>query len=84
MMKTLKTTNCWICNNTYIHGDVKVRDHCHITGKCGDSAHRDCNINVKLNQKISIKFHNLKTNDLHLSIQKLGKFNFEINLVPEP
>ena len=29
--------------------DVKVRDHCHITGKYRDSAHRDCNINVKLN-----------------------------------
>ena len=32
--------------------DVKVRDPCHITGKYGDSAHRDCNINFKLNQKM--------------------------------
>ena len=22
-----------ICDNDYIDGDVKVRDHCHITGK---------------------------------------------------
>ena len=23
----------WICDNDYIGNDVKVRDHCHITGK---------------------------------------------------
>ena len=23
----------WICDNNYLNGDVKVRDHCHITGK---------------------------------------------------
>ena len=48
--------NCWICDNA----DVKVRDHCHITGKNRGSAHRDCNINLKLNHKIPITFHNLK------------------------
>ena len=25
-------TKCWICNNDYIDNDVKVTDHCHITG----------------------------------------------------
>ena len=28
---------------------VKVRDHCHVTGICRGSAHRDYNINLKLN-----------------------------------
>ena len=41
-----------ICDNAYFDGDVKVRDHCHITGNYRGSAHRNCNINVKLNQKI--------------------------------
>ena len=50
------TTKCWICDNDYIEPDVKVRDHCHITGKCGVSAHRYCNINLKLNHKIPIVF----------------------------
>ena len=31
---------CWICDNDYIDGDVKVRDHCHITGKDRGSVHR--------------------------------------------
>ena len=26
-------TKCWVCDNDYINGNVKVRDHCHITGK---------------------------------------------------
>ena len=27
------SNKCWICDNDYINGHVKVRDHCHITGK---------------------------------------------------
>ena len=30
------STKCWICDNDYIHADVKLRDHCHITGKYED------------------------------------------------
>ena len=35
------STKRWICDNYYVDGDVKVRDHCHITGKYRGSAHRD-------------------------------------------
>ena len=35
-------TKCWICDNDYIDTDVKVRDHCHITGKYRGSIHSDC------------------------------------------
>ena len=65
------STKCWICDNDYIDSDVKVRDHCHITGKYRDSASRDCNINVKLNHKIPIVFHNLETYGSHLIMQEL-------------
>ena len=44
-------TKCWICDNDYTDGDVKVRDYCHLTEKYRGSAHRDCNINFKLNHK---------------------------------
>ena len=27
------STKCWICDNSYLDGAVKVRDNCHITGK---------------------------------------------------
>ena len=54
------STKCWISHNVYVDDDVKVRDHCHITGKYNASAHRDCNIKVKLNHKIPVMFQNLK------------------------
>ena len=54
------STKCWICDKDYIDTDVKVRDHCHITGKYRGYVRRDCNINVKLNHKIPVVFHNLK------------------------
>ena len=50
--------------------------------KYRSSAHRDCNINVKLNHKIPLVFHNLKNYDSHFTIQELGKFNLKINVIP--
>ena len=76
------STKCWICDNDYIDGDVKVRDHCHIARKYRGSTHRDCHINVKLNHKIPVVFHNLKTCDSHLIMQELGKLNLKINVIP--
>ena len=43
------STKCWICENDYIDFNVKVKGHCYMTGKYRGSAHRDPNINVKLN-----------------------------------
>ena len=57
---------CLICDHGYVDYDVKVRDHCQITGKYRGSAHRDCNINVKLNHIIPVVYQNLKCCDSHL------------------
>ena len=76
------STKCWICDNDYIDTVVKVRDYCHITGKYKGSAYRDCNINLKLNHKIHIVFHNLKNHDSHLIMQELGKSNLKISVIP--
>ena len=76
------TTKCWICDNDYVVDYVKIRNHCHTTRKYRCSAHRDCDINVKLNHKTPAVFHNLKHHDLHLIIQELGKFNLQINFIP--
>ena len=71
---------CWIGDNDYIDGDVKVRDHCHITGKYRGSAHRDYNINLKSNHKILVVFHNLKNYDFHLIMQERRKSNLKIKI----
>ena len=70
------------CDNDYIDDDVKVKDPCHITGKYRGSAHRDCNINVKLNHKFPVIFLNLQNYNSHLIIQELGQFNLKINVIP--
>ena len=72
------STKCWIYENEYIDNDVKVREHCHITGKYRGSAQKDCNINIKLYHKTLVAFRNLKNYDSHLVMQELGKFNLKI------
>ena len=54
------TSTCWICENDCVDSYVKVRDNCHITEKYRGSLHINVNINLKLSQKISAVFHNLK------------------------
>ena len=34
------STKYWICDIDYIDGDVRVKDHCYITGKYKGSAQR--------------------------------------------
>ena len=71
----------WIWENGYVDGVVKVKNHCHIIGKYRGSARRGCNMKVKLNDKISMVFHNLKDYESHLVMQELGKFDFKINVM---
>ena len=74
---------CWICDNNYIYNDAKVRNHCHITGKYRGYAHRDCNINLKLNHKVPVAFHKLKNYDSQLIMVELDRFNPKINVIPD-
>ena len=76
------STICWICGNDYVDNYVKARDHGHITGRYEGSEQRDCNINLKLNLKILVLFHNLKKYDSHLVMEEVDKFNLMINVIP--
>ena len=82
-MKILRTQlNIGSVIYDYIDSDIKITDHCHIIGKYSSSTHRNCNIDVKLNHKISVIFHNLKKYDSRLNMQELGKFNLKVNVTP--
>ena len=76
------TDKYWICDYVYVEDDVKVRDHCHITGKYRGYTHKDCNVNVKLNHKIPIVSHNVKSYDSHLIMQELNTLKSKINVLP--
>ena len=55
------STNRLIRDDTFVKGDVEVRDHSHVIGKYRGSAHRNCDVNISLNYKVSIVFSNLKS-----------------------
>ena len=67
---------CHICNKQYSDKDIRVRDHCHITGKYRGSAHQDCNLKLRLspsNIQIPVFFHNLRGYDSHFIMQQIGE-----------
>ena len=68
-------TTCHICDVEYVDEDIRVRDHCHITGKYRGSAHQDCNLKLRIEPdkiKIPVIFHNLKNYDSHFIMQEIG------------
>ena len=70
-----KAKECHICNKQYTSEDIRVRDHCHITGKFRGSAHQECNLKLTLNPdeiKIPVIFHNLRGYDSHFIMQEIG------------
>ena len=73
---------CLIRRNSFIDGDVKVRDHYHITGKYSSSARRYCTIKLKFSYKILIVFRNLINCGAYFIIQELGKVNFKMDVIP--
>ena len=70
------------CKKLINHDNEKVRDHCHITGKYRGAAHRSCNINFPLTEKVPVIFHNLRGFDSHLIFCELNKFDVKINVIP--
>ena len=70
-----KVNKCHICNKKCTNEDIKVRDHCHITGKYRGSAHQECNLKLRVNPeeiKIPVIFHNLRGYDSHFIMQEIG------------
>ena len=77
-----KSNNCWMCKKFINNEEEKVRDHCHVTGKFRGAAYRNCNVNLKLNKKFPVIFHNLRGYDSHLIFNELDKFNVKIKVIP--
>ena len=81
---------CHICGEKYTDKDVRVRDHCHITGKFRGSAHQECNLKLRIkpeNIKIPVIFHNLRGYDSHFIMKQIGEISkkhgdLNINTIP--
>ena len=75
------SNKCHICSKRI--EDIKVRDHCHYTGKYRGPVHRDCNLKYKIPSYIPIMFHNLSEYDAHLFIRELGRLSNKIGVIIE-
>jgi hypothetical protein len=74
---------CHICDKIFsLFGDVKVRDHCHLTGKYRGAAHTTCNLHYKFQNFIPIFFHNLNY-DSHLFIKTLATNKENISVIAQ-
>ena len=73
---------CHIYDLKYTEKDIRVRDHCHVTGRYRRFAHQDCNASFRLTNKIPVIFHNLIGYDSHFIMQEIGKFKQDIDVIP--
>ena len=54
---------CYICQREFDSEDkklVKVRDHCHLTGRYRGAAHSECNLAIRTPKFVPVVFHNLE------------------------
>ena len=70
-----------ICFKEFFPKDIKVRDHCHYTGRYGGAAHSFCNLMYKIPDYISVVFHNLAGYDAHLFVKESAKHTSKINVI---
>ena len=61
---------------------LKVRDHCHFTGKYRGAAHNECNLKCRKPLILPVIFHNLQGYDAHLFIKKLAKVPGDLFSIP--
>lgn len=64
--------HCHICEEKFTAGDVRVRDHSHITGEFRGSAHNQCNLRYQESRHVPVVFHNLSRYDAHFIIEKIS------------
>ena len=67
-----RENKCWIFKGEFNDDKtIKVRDHCHFTGRYRGAAHNSCNFKYRKPDFTPIAFHNLAGYVSHLFIKNL-------------
>ena len=68
---------CFICEKRFFedakNNYIKVRDHCHYTGKYRSAAHKICNLMYNTPREIPVIFHNGSSYDYYFIIKGLAE-----------
>ncbi|XP_036142915.1 uncharacterized protein LOC118645605 [Monomorium pharaonis] len=74
---------CHICGKIFLATDLRVRDHCHITGRYRGAAHSYCNLNYHNSFMIPVFLHNLSGYDAHFIIKEIAnEYEGRVELLP--
>ncbi|XP_055325648.1 uncharacterized protein LOC129579533 [Sitodiplosis mosellana] len=76
---------CTICGNIFEANDIRVHDHCHLTGRYRGPAHQACNLQFQDSHVVPVIMHNLSGYDSHLFIKKLSANNIingDVSIIP--
>ena len=77
----MKSTRFHICFKNFKQDNLKVRDHCHYTGKYRGPAHNNCNLIYRVLWYIPVIVHNSAGYDTHLFIKELVKHFDDIGVI---
>ncbi|KYM97826.1 hypothetical protein ALC62_11480 [Cyphomyrmex costatus] len=76
-------THCHICEKPFEEEHIRVRDHCHITGRYRGPAHSYCNLIYQESRFIPVFFHNLSGYDAHFIIKDIAnRYDGKVYLLP--
>lgn len=78
-----KNKNCNFCKKEYTKKNIKVRDHCHITGNYRQALCNSCNLLYRMPKHIPIIFHNLKNYDSNFIFNHFGLFHRKYECIYE-
>ncbi|KAJ8915414.1 hypothetical protein NQ315_008303 [Exocentrus adspersus] len=75
------STHCHICEKPFEAGELKTKDHCHLSGMYRGPAHQKCNLSYKNSFTVPVVSHNRTGYDSHLLIRDLAKTG-NVTLLP--
>ena len=94
----IHSDRCWICELEFRPATVvknkdgtekkntdfiKVRDHCHFTGRYRGPAHQKCNLRLRRQRLVPVLFHNLRGYDSHFLVKAFRGLEESIGGIPE-